>query len=58
MPPASRDTLVNDGGGTVEYNVPDASFVLNSQAYNNLTLNLTNSTNKAILNNDLTFMKS
>jgi hypothetical protein len=55
MPPASQNTLVNAGGGTVEYDVADASFVLNNQSvYNNLILNLTNSTNKAILQNNLT----
>ena len=55
MPPASLNSLVKAGGGTVEYNVADASFILNSQAvYNNLTINLTNASNKAILMNNLT----
>jgi hypothetical protein len=55
MPPASLNTLVNAGGGTVEYNVPGTSFLLNNQAvYNHLTLNLGSSTTIAVLQNNLT----
>jgi hypothetical protein len=55
MPPASLNTLVNAGGGTVEYNVPGTSFVLNSQSvYNHLTFHLGDASTIAELHNNLT----
>lgn len=54
MPLVALNQLVEAEGGTVEYNVPDASFTLNSQSkYNNLTINLPAAGNLAILNNSL-----
>lgn len=55
MPNVSLNYIVEPNGGTIEYNVPDPSFDLNSQPYyNNLIFNLTSSTNVATLLNDLT----
>jgi len=55
MPNVAINNLVEPNGGTIEYNVPDASFTLNNQpCYNNLTFNLTSNTNVATLENNLT----
>jgi hypothetical protein len=54
MPIVALNLFVQPEGGTVEYNVPDASFELNEQEhYNHLTINLPEATNKAILVNNL-----
>ncbi|TVQ82407.1 MAG: hypothetical protein EA393_16645, partial [Bacteroidetes bacterium] len=54
MPLVALNLFVQPEGGTVEYNVPDASFELNEQEhYNHLTINLPDASNKAILVNDL-----
>lgn len=55
MPNVAVNNIVEPNGGTVEYNVPDASFDLNNQPYyNNLKFNLPNASNVATLLNDLT----
>jgi hypothetical protein len=55
MPLVSLNRIVEPEGGTIEYNVPDISFVLNNQPhYNNLAFNLPNSANIAQLENNLT----
>ena len=55
MPNAALNYLVEPGGGTIEYNVPDPAFELNTQPYyNNLVFNLPNSNNTATLVNNLT----
>ena len=55
MPQTALNTLVEPEGGTIEYNVADSQFEFNEhQTYNNLTINLTNPSNKAILTHNLT----
>jgi len=55
MPNVAVNEIVEPGGGTVEYNVPDATFDLNNQPnYFNLKINLPNASNEAILLNNLT----
>jgi hypothetical protein len=55
MPNVAVNNIVEPGGGTVEYNVPDATFNLNNQPnYYNLKINLPNASNVATLLNNLT----
>ncbi|MEJ5316409.1 MAG: hypothetical protein WHS63_05335 [Tenuifilum sp.] len=55
MPNVAVNNIVEPGGGTVEYNVPDAAFDLNNQPnYYNLKFNLPNASNVATLLNNLT----
>lgn len=55
MPLVALNYIIEPDGGTIEYNVPAASFDLNSQDhYNNLVINLPNALNKAVLLNNLT----
>jgi len=55
MPNVAVNNIVEPGGGTVEYNVPDITFNLNNQPnYYNLKFNLPNASNVATLLNNLT----
>ncbi len=54
MPLVALNQFVQPQGGTVEYNVAQNIFELNNQAfYNNLTINLPDQTNTAVLVNNL-----